>query len=433
MPSRKKLMQQNNKNILHFNKLIAIVSEGNNPHFTQNEEIEFETNDQTAFERMLNEIKVEAELISPNIVRVKAYNLNYKCYSSTNHFLNNINIDDFNRDISIIDFDNSNFQYFDYFNNEIYINKELTENYYLFSNTKIYLEFFEFLKTQRVSGFIDYFNEAFREIILTSPNKDGRLVIGYKNNVPDFNNNLCIEQKINRFYKSFDTKELPKFIKNEIFTYLDYEEQENRLNILIDKLDSILDSAERNFDVYLTGFSFDDLKVGYFSKRESFLEQIRNVLNKVSMQVVALPLSISAVVFASYSVDNSTFTLILILCSFSVFTFYLFYLLNFYSTDLEDLNKIISSEFERLQNDSFFRKHPEELKHINKDHIMISNKIKRLNFSIIILFILVLSFNLLFTLHIINQIIISIYFKILVIIIYLSLSFIFFFLIGKND
>ncbi len=425
-------MQQVDSNINQFNKLVQIICQNNNPKFVDNQDIEFESSIQNEVHSMLQDIDIESEMINPNFIRININQFNFNCFSSLDSFLNHVKLEHFSKDIAILDFKCNEYTYFNITSKNIFINGEIKENFLLFDNTKSYLEFLNFIKKQEDTGFIDYFNSLKREIIITSPSKEGKLIIGYTSSVPKFDTSFNIGKKINKFYETFNTKELPKFIKNEIFPFLITENPENRLEVLINKLDIIIDSAERNFDLYLTGFSFDDLKNGYFSKRENFLEQIRNVLNKVSVQVIALPLSISAVVFASYSVNNSIFTLLLILSSFSVFTFYFFYLLNFYSQDLSDLKNIVNAEFKNIKDSEFFKKHPDDLNRIDNDKIMIDKKIKRLKNSISFLFFLVVSFNLLFCLHITTQIFISIYIKILIVFLYLMISIIIFFVVGKN-
>lgn len=247
-----------------------------------------------------------------------------------------------------------------------YENFYQTNNNYLFENTLSYYKLLEFLKKQehkedRHFYFVDYFNSDHRRIIITSLKKEGKLTIGYLDSVPTLNYKISITQKISHFIESFNEKQLPKFLKAELFNVLPTYKQENRLVAFIDNLEFIQERAEQNFEIYLSDLSLDVFKNEFLEFRLKYFNQLRDILSKITTQILAFPLSITASAFATYKVVDSVFLCSIIVVAFVLFGIYSLFMLKAHRDDVKEIKKLFENDYNSFSKNEFFNKYPNEL------------------------------------------------------------------------
>jgi hypothetical protein len=295
--------------------------------------------------------------------------------------------DTFAKDIIILNFSDDSYCYN---KNEdcCYKNFRKDENCFLFSNTQSFFRLISFLKKQEHKEdhqfyFVDYFNKDNRRIIITSSAKQGKLTIGYEQGVPNFPLNTFIKNNVERFIDSFNQKQLPKFIKTELFNVLpSCMEQEKRLEYLVNHLAIILERAEQNFEIYLNDLSLDNFKKQYLDFRIKYFNLFRDILAKITTQVLAFPLSITAAAFATYKVTGNAMLAYSIVGAFIIFSIYSIFMLGAYIQDINENSNLFTREYDDLSKNSFFTKYPSELCHfestnqfVNKRHIFLRNSI----------------------------------------------------------
>lgn len=290
-----------------------------------------------------------------------------------------------------------------------YKNFKLDKNCFLFSNTKHFFRLIKFLKQQEHQEdhqfyFVDYFNKDNRRIIITSSAKQGKLTIGYEQSVPCFPLEKSIGNDIDRFIDAFNEKQMPKFIKAELFNVLpSCPEQKKRLEFFINHLPIILERSEQNFEIYLNDLSLDNFKKQYLDFRIKYFNLFRDILSKLTTQVLAFPLSVSAAAFATYKVENNQYLSYSIVAAFVIFGMYSLFMIGAYKQDIVENNNFFNREYDELTENAFFTKYPTELNHFKTTKDFVDKRYKFLNTSIFIYSIVLSLVNSLFTFYILFQ------------------------------
>jgi hypothetical protein len=290
-----------------------------------------------------------------------------------------------------------------------YVNFCRKEDCYLFSNTKHFFSLLTFLKQQEHKEdhhfyLVDYFNKDNRRIIITSPSKQGRLTIEYEQGIPDFSINTSIGVNIERFIDAFNQKQLPKFIKAELFNVIPTcEDKTKRLLYFIDHLPSILERAEQNFEIYLNDLSLDNFKKQFLDFRIKYFNLFRDILAKITTQVLAFPLSITAASFASYKVIDNELLAYSIVIAFVVFSIYSLFMLGAYKQDIIENKSLFLREYDELKKNVFFTKYPAELTYFESTNDFVLRRQKFLYRSIVIYAIVLSLSNSLFVFFVLYQ------------------------------
>lgn len=328
------------------------------------------------------------ELIQNNKCRLLLYQNDFDIFFSRSDFFQRIQ-KRFDRNILFID-DKTLVPYFwSASDQKTYVDFVETQTNHFFNNVIAYFELLDFLKNQEhkednVFYFVDHFSWDNRLIVFTTLKRVGKMTISVPANVPVFNEDLSLKTKIEKFYRAFDenNKHLPKFIKNELFKFLSKEKKEDRFVKLLERLDEILVRAEQNFEVYLNDLSLENLKKDYIEHKDKYFQQLRDVLGKISGQIIALPLTITASAFASYKSFDNTFLLSIIILAFIAFTIYSLFNLRLQLEDIKDIGNSSRLDYNKLKSSPFFIKYPEELNSFEQINSKIRKRISLLSGTI---------------------------------------------------
>jgi len=133
-----------------------------------------------------------------------------------------------------------------------------------------------------------------------------------------------------------------------MFKVLIKEKLDDRIITLFEKLNEILIIAEQNFELYLNDLSLEKFRTDYIESKEKYFSQLRDILGKITSQVIALPLSITAAAFATYKTSDKPILFILVLISFLLFSIYSFFLIRLYKFDVIDLDLSFKRDFKKL-------------------------------------------------------------------------------------
>lgn len=304
-----------------------------------------------------------------NVIRVKLCQNTFEIFQNLDDYEKRINAkeienDNFKKNILLIEYEYKPLIYISQ-TKEIFYDFNKVDDVFLFQNTISYYKLLTFLKSQEhkedhLFYFVDYYNSDQRRIIFTSIRKQGKLTIQYSNSVPDFNN-IPIKKRIDDFIEAFNEKQLPKFIKAELFNVLPSYPKEERLIVFIQNLNLILEKAEQNFEIYQSELTLDNFKIQYLELRVKYFNQFRDILSKLTTQVLAFPVSITAAAFATYKSIDSIYICGIIIFAFVAFTIYSVYAIHAYKLDVEETYKIFENDFEDFSKNSFFKKFPKEL------------------------------------------------------------------------
>lgn len=308
-----------------------------------------------------------AEILQGKTVRIEVYQPTLTIFIDDTDFITRVKSADFGSKILILNLD-TNPLFYDTTTEQSYRDFELDSSIHFIQNAHYYYKLLTFIGSKEHNEdqafyFVDHFNRDNRTIILTSLKKEGKLSIPFTQAPPDIEQKINLKKRYERFTMCFgpQNKHLPKFIKAECFNFLSKESKEKRMGIFINKMDDILNAAEQNHELFLSDLTLDNLKREYFDHKEKYFQQLRDILGKVSTQIIGLPLSITASAFAVYKVSDAEGLLWLVLAVFIIYSLYMFFLIRLYKNDLVEIGVQSKSDLKKIQVSSFFVKHPKEL------------------------------------------------------------------------
>lgn len=393
----KKLKAQMKKSDLFF--ALCNILQDYHVSFIDGADLEITSSDLTKIISTITAHEIKYESISPDKLRISAVQFDFKLFFDEEDFRSKVNLQVFENDFAILRSNEKLGIFYNAVEKFTLINNQQKEDVLIINNSYYYLLVRDFIKEKERDNFCDYFNPIKREIIFTSP-KYGKLTVGYNQAILEFE--IDIKQRCQKFIDSFEKKDFQNFIKNELFSYLDKYQKNDRYYQFLILLEQILDSAERNYDIYLGEFSYEDLKNKFDEKKEQYYDSIRNIIVKLTNSVLGLPLSLSAASFAAYKAMDSTPTFVMIVFAFFIYSIYQVYLIRYLKYDLELSEQKIRQDLTKIFSNPFFTKHKVEYADVKKNE---KELIKRIRFgfmALMIFFSLLLLINIAFIVVMLN-------------------------------
>ncbi|MEY2793816.1 MAG: hypothetical protein RJA76_1808 [Bacteroidota bacterium] len=343
--------------ILYHTTLFALIKGSTNPLIDASF-IEIDNNLDAV--QKATELSINIEIVQ-NRLRLIPNSIQTKIFDSIDSFLSIKEITD-NSNFLIIDNENA----ISFFDKTTFVNFERKENY-LISNQQAFLEFLSILKQHEIETddafhFVDSYNKDLRKISFVSLSDKGRLTITYELKAPLFDPNRNLKKQLERFKACFDNenKSLLKFLKSATISIASNFPAEQRLQMLIESLDKVVERARINFEVYLNNLSIDKIRKDYDEVKSKYFNSLSDILSKLSNKIIALPIGISATLFAVDKIKDSCFFLLFLLGATVVTSIYICLLLRIHLKDLNYISKIFHYDYNTLLANNFFSKCPDE-------------------------------------------------------------------------
>lgn len=319
-----------------------------------------------------NQIKYEESLDSNILINLRKSQIGIKIFFDRNYFLKDFNLNTLNEDFAILVYEKTYI---------IYLHLEKTfltafstkKSNKLVENTVSYLRLKE-----RFAKIADYQNTANNEMVFYSSSR-GIFKLKYPNISPHFG--MEINRKVEDLISKLESSDFKIFLVNEFFDFL--KGSKNHMKDLIINIESIVSSAERNHQLYLKNFSFDEFRNQLQYEKSKYFENIREILGKVLNQLISIPISVSAVVFTVYRIED----IFLLSIVFLGYLAYLFFFIKFqliYYFDIQEISKDFQKDFKKISINSGLPKED-----INPEKKKIQRRISNLKMIIIFLIILI--------------------------------------------
>lgn len=261
--------------------------------------------------------------------------------------------------------------------------------YFLIKNNQTYFELLELLKRNEhkedsIFYFVDYFSWDNEIIVFTTLKKEGKVTFKFKSTGLNLPHDINLQKNFSRLLESFDesNKHLPKFIKNELTSQLSKYDAHIRVQKFLETLGEIINVAEQNFEIYLHDLSLESLKKDFIEHKNKYFNQLREILSKLTNQIIGLPITIAASAFGTYKVSDSPTTLVLILFVFCLYACYSVVLLKLQKDDVKDIKEMFERDFDYIKNSQFFVKFPQQLADFELVRQKIEKRIKHLLLAI---------------------------------------------------
>jgi hypothetical protein len=244
----------------------------------------------------------------------------------------------FNKSFSIIDFEGSVLTYIKE-TAEIFVNKTQVTNIFLHLNC---IAFYRFVNVLNSDTVCDYYNEQKRELVFHSASK-GVLKINIPilpTTIPYFQNLL---PDVERLEGLIEIRDFPIHFKNQLFSDTLGVSEKRFINSILN-LKSVLESSENDYQLYIKNFSFEKFKTDLQKEKEKYFLWLREIQNKLSGQIVSVPLAFSASIFATYKLEKDFYLLYFVGAAFFVYLIFTFFTLHYYYKDNSDLRSDIQRD-----------------------------------------------------------------------------------------
>lgn len=383
-----------------LNSLCEILKSNSCTYDENVEIITINPNDSSSLKIKLNTENIVFSEIQNQQIQIETNQLSFKFYWSDQEFKSKIQ--------TVLDYNNTTFLILNLNDNKerLYISNSAEEfvgasrnNSWYIQNTLVYLNLLEKLKEKANPTndfhFIDNFDLSSERFLITSPKEPGKLLIQIPDETISLDETINYKLELSFFDSVFEpnNKNLPIFLKTELYNQLKNIEESQRLKYLISKFRSIYNVAQKNFEVYLNDLSIDDLKKSYEDYKKKYFELVSDVIGKITNQFIALPITVATAAFAIIRVEDSIFASILIITALLGASFYLSFMLKIYKKDIDYFSSIITKDYNRLLSSNFFTKYPEEIEDFNFIKENLLSKVNSYKKLISIYFILMWLFN----------------------------------------
>lgn len=269
-------------------------------------------------------------------VTLKPNTLNVLFFYDEHEFLKDYDSKNFS-DFVILKYEKS-FLYFSFAKKESYNASGLIHDNFV-PNTLSYIKLLDRLMS---STFADYLNNISNEIIFYTSAK-GVYKLKYPIVRPRLYLEFALEEIVENVIKKMENQEFVHFFKNEIMDSINIS-QEKPIIQLVTHLSQITDAALRNYEIYKKNFSFEVFNDKLQTEKNKYFGSLREILGKILTQLVGIPISISASLFATYNIKDNL-VLMIIVFSFLTYNCFLFYILVLYLKDVNEIQSDFRKDF----------------------------------------------------------------------------------------
>ena len=242
------------------------------------------------------------------------------------------------KNIALVDYKNA-FLIYDCHTAKTYSGSAMEAPDFLVENAVDYYQVLAALKGKR---FADYVNPLDKEIVLYSGTK-GIKRIRVPDYLPALDPSKPIRHDCHSLLSKLQSPDFSIYFKNQLFEFRNSETATGLQDIII-SLETITREADNNLQLYLKNFSFENLKSSLQKEKEKYFSSLRDILGKNLSQIVAIPVSFAASVFATYKV-NDVFILLIILVAFILYSIFTRYLQSLYLKDVKEIEDSFNRDF----------------------------------------------------------------------------------------
>ena len=313
--------------------------------------------------------------------------ISFNFFFNYNEFCNEVRENSFQKDCYIHQFKDKKPLVFKKDSKSTLLGTDVVENN-LFNNSIAYFELLKFFKVESESQdidfeFTDYYSSTTRKIVLASLNEKRKITFKYPQvGIPYLPMEYDCKRQFDQFEALYnENKYYPVFLKNAIISKLGHS-QDRLFYDLFENLHSICKEAKLNFGVYIHQLSLDSIKTDYKDFKDKYYSSQSDILNKVSSQIIALPISIAGSAFAIYKLKDSNFGMVAICIGLIIFLIYMSYITHIYWKDLAAVNIEMNRDYTELTSQSFFKDHGSELDYFKKINHQLKKRVTYLKNSI---------------------------------------------------
>jgi hypothetical protein len=211
------------------------------------------------------------------------------------------------------------------------------------SNTYKYLQIKNIFKSM-ISTNEDIISNSF---ILYLQNNH-QFPIGYPLIPPVYREGSKLGEKFGILEAVCSNEEKKILLRKRIIEYLEFVPIEVRFITFIDKLEIIVEATQRDYDVFITQFNFDEVKDKFQKTRDSYFTSIRTDLDQLIGKIVVIPISAATAILAINQAPNDPNLIMIIIFVFSLFALSMGFLLREQGYVVNENKQNVSTQFAKL-------------------------------------------------------------------------------------
>lgn len=294
------------------------------------------------FEPRLNAHGIKFEVLGKEELRINLRDLPFPVYQNEEEFCHEALLVDFERDIGILDFLG---QGPILWHPSGETDPKGVSDRAFFENLRAY----SLLLTSipKYPEIIAYHDSVRRQFVMLSP-EHGRLQVGYPQVAPVLLTPIDLKTTATQFLHLVDgpqSLELRTIFREEAFPILArHDPTSDRIPELARRLDIVLESTLREYDVFIRKISFSTLKSEFRQEREKYFSTLRDVTKNLSTQVLAIPISATAATVALYNIRETRLLVVTIAVVFQIYSLYLIYVLNLVASENRQLSSDVRTD-----------------------------------------------------------------------------------------
>ena len=327
------------------------------------------------------------------------HNIGIKLFFDLRHFSRLCDKDTLDNDFAILLFADS-YLIYRKAESKTFIGGVDSQDNYFVENAHYYFDLLTILQSDR---FAEYWDSAHQEIVISTLER-GVFKITYQSELPNIDMYFRLKTYYDFLLRIIDKRDYMVLLKNEI---IDFLKTDNSIVTLITKLKPIFEVTDRDYELLIKQFSFENFKNKLYAEKDKYFSSLRDLLSKILTQSISIPISISASIFVTYSL-NSLPILLMILIAFSIYSFlyihFQFLLLN----DVNEIEADYIRDFALIKENSGLNKSD-----IIKEESKIDKKIRTIKITIWILILSVIILTISFVYYLLLQVTITMSFKII--------------------
>lgn len=106
----------------------------------------------------------------------------------------------------------------------------------------------------------------------------------------------------------------------------------------------VFNQTEKNYQLYVSKFSFDKIRKQFRAEKNSYFEGLSAAQDKISSQIISIPLSLGASIYSFFQLEASRQTLIFIFIAVCLYSLFIIYVLIMSIYDVKKIGKDADEE-----------------------------------------------------------------------------------------
>lgn len=151
---------------------------------------------------------------------------------------------------------------------------------------------------------------------------------------------------------------------------------------LYNNFNYIINLTNKNYQLYILKFSFDKIRKQFKTEKNSYFENLNIAQDKISSQIISIPISLGASIYSFYQFDSSDLILKIVYIAILIYSLFIGFVV---IINLYDVKKIAEDTKEEMKN--FIKHYPDLFLELKSDFGYMKNKrirVRILAWSIII-------------------------------------------------